>query len=157
MYQLMVEHTPEEDNQDWTKIEPSVSLLKSPKGYTADVWLQLAEGFFIQLLVMFTCLLPQNRQYWWSNGKFSKHTPHWLEGLPTSAVCPAGDCGLCSCWCCGLSEASGEEQEVLLNIRISKNSGDCRWKTLMWISYSCTNVDIVEMLDWKERWFESTE
>lgn len=32
MYQLMVEHTPEEDNQDWTKIEPSVSLLKSPKG-----------------------------------------------------------------------------------------------------------------------------
>lgn len=32
MYQLMVEHTLEEDNQDWTKIEPSVSLLKSPKG-----------------------------------------------------------------------------------------------------------------------------
>lgn len=32
MYQLMVEHTPEEDSQDWTKIEPSVSLLKSPKG-----------------------------------------------------------------------------------------------------------------------------
>ena len=32
LYQLMVEHTPEEENLDWTKIEPSVSLLKSPKG-----------------------------------------------------------------------------------------------------------------------------
>ncbi|KAG2455280.1 TMED9 protein, partial [Polypterus senegalus] len=32
LYQLMVEHTPEEENVDWTKIEPSVSLLKSPKG-----------------------------------------------------------------------------------------------------------------------------
>lgn len=32
LYQLMVEHTPEEENQDWSKIEPSVSLLKSPKG-----------------------------------------------------------------------------------------------------------------------------
>ncbi len=37
MYQLMVEHTPEDDTQDWTKIEPSVSLLKSPKGNTADM------------------------------------------------------------------------------------------------------------------------
>lgn len=36
MYQLMVEHTPEEDSQDWTKIEPSVSLLKSPKGTIED-------------------------------------------------------------------------------------------------------------------------
>ncbi|RXN35225.1 phospholipase D3-like isoform X2 [Labeo rohita] len=36
MYQLMVEHTPEEDNQDWTKIEPSVSLLKSPKDNIDD-------------------------------------------------------------------------------------------------------------------------
>lgn len=34
LYQLMVEHTPEEENQDWSKIEPSVSLLKSPKGTT---------------------------------------------------------------------------------------------------------------------------
>lgn len=32
LYQLMVEHSPEEENQDWSKIEPSVSLLKSPKG-----------------------------------------------------------------------------------------------------------------------------
>uniref|UniRef100_A0A3B3ZXA8 L-type lectin-like domain-containing protein n=1 Tax=Periophthalmus magnuspinnatus TaxID=409849 RepID=A0A3B3ZXA8_9GOBI len=32
LYQLMVEHSPEEENLDWTKIEPSVSLLKSPKG-----------------------------------------------------------------------------------------------------------------------------
>ena len=32
MYQLMVEHTAEEESQDWTKIEPSVNLLKSPKG-----------------------------------------------------------------------------------------------------------------------------
>ncbi|XP_023650788.1 vesicular integral-membrane protein VIP36 [Paramormyrops kingsleyae] len=36
MYQLMVEHTPEEDSQDWTKIEPSVSLLKSPKDNIDD-------------------------------------------------------------------------------------------------------------------------
>lgn len=32
LYQLMVEHSPEEESQDWSKIEPSVSLLKSPKG-----------------------------------------------------------------------------------------------------------------------------
>lgn len=32
LYQLMVEHTPEEESQDWSKIQPSVSLLKSPKG-----------------------------------------------------------------------------------------------------------------------------
>lgn len=37
MYQLMVEHTAEEDSQDWTKIEPSVSLLKSPKGSTFGI------------------------------------------------------------------------------------------------------------------------
>ncbi|XP_041917303.1 vesicular integral-membrane protein VIP36 isoform X2 [Alosa sapidissima] len=36
MYQLMVEHTQEEDNLDWTKIEPSVSLLKSPKDNVDD-------------------------------------------------------------------------------------------------------------------------
>ncbi|XP_073777549.1 vesicular integral-membrane protein VIP36 isoform X2 [Danio rerio] len=36
MYQLMVEHTLEEDSQDWTKIEPSVSLLKSPKDNIDD-------------------------------------------------------------------------------------------------------------------------
>ncbi|CAJ0968283.1 unnamed protein product [Ranitomeya imitator] len=32
LYQLMVEHPPDDENIDWTKIEPSVSLLKSPKG-----------------------------------------------------------------------------------------------------------------------------
>lgn len=32
LFQLMVEHTPEEENIDWTKIEPSVNFLKSPKG-----------------------------------------------------------------------------------------------------------------------------
>lgn len=32
LFQLMVEHTPDEENIDWTKIEPSVNLLKSPKG-----------------------------------------------------------------------------------------------------------------------------
>ncbi|XP_046876789.1 vesicular integral-membrane protein VIP36 isoform X2 [Hypomesus transpacificus] len=36
MYQLMVEHTTEEDSLDWTKIEPSVSLLKSPKDNIDD-------------------------------------------------------------------------------------------------------------------------
>ncbi|KAM8733541.1 vesicular integral-membrane protein VIP36 isoform 2-T2 [Acanthopagrus schlegelii] len=36
LYQLMVEHTPEEENLDWTKIEPSVSLLKSPKDNIDD-------------------------------------------------------------------------------------------------------------------------
>nr|KAF6480604.1 lectin, mannose binding 2 [Molossus molossus] len=33
LFQLMVEHTPDEENIDWTKIEPSVNFLKSPKGY----------------------------------------------------------------------------------------------------------------------------
>uniref|UniRef100_A0A3B3ZWF3 L-type lectin-like domain-containing protein n=1 Tax=Periophthalmus magnuspinnatus TaxID=409849 RepID=A0A3B3ZWF3_9GOBI len=36
LYQLMVEHSPEEENLDWTKIEPSVSLLKSPKDNIDD-------------------------------------------------------------------------------------------------------------------------
>ncbi|XP_005992439.1 vesicular integral-membrane protein VIP36 isoform X1 [Latimeria chalumnae] len=36
LYQLMVEHTPEEESMDWTKIEPSVSLLKSPKDNVDD-------------------------------------------------------------------------------------------------------------------------
>lgn len=35
LFQLMVEHTPEEENIDWTKIEPSVNFLKSPKGMFA--------------------------------------------------------------------------------------------------------------------------
>ncbi|XP_018425228.1 PREDICTED: vesicular integral-membrane protein VIP36 [Nanorana parkeri] len=36
VYQLMVEHSPEDENIDWTKIEPSVSLLKSPKDNVDD-------------------------------------------------------------------------------------------------------------------------
>lgn len=32
LFQLMVEHPVEDETVDWTKIEPSVSLLKSPKG-----------------------------------------------------------------------------------------------------------------------------
>uniref|UniRef100_A0A8C9W937 Lectin, mannose-binding 2 n=1 Tax=Scleropages formosus TaxID=113540 RepID=A0A8C9W937_SCLFO len=36
LYQLMVEHSAEDDNLDWTKIEPSVSLLKSPKDNIDD-------------------------------------------------------------------------------------------------------------------------
>lgn len=36
IYQLMVEHSPDEENIDWTKIEPSVSLLKSPKDNVDD-------------------------------------------------------------------------------------------------------------------------
>lgn len=32
LFQLMVEHPVEDDTVDWTKIEPRVSLLKSPKG-----------------------------------------------------------------------------------------------------------------------------
>lgn len=32
LFQLMVEHPVEDESVDWTKIEPSVSLLKSPKG-----------------------------------------------------------------------------------------------------------------------------
>jgi len=61
MYQLMVEHTPEEDNQDWTKIEPSVSLLKSPKGNTADVLVQTYSNCWqkdFSFNCMFTCFLP---------------------------------------------------------------------------------------------------
>ncbi|KAB0405896.1 hypothetical protein E2I00_015950, partial [Balaenoptera physalus] len=36
LFQLMVEHTPDEENIDWTKIEPSVNLLKSPKDNVDD-------------------------------------------------------------------------------------------------------------------------
>ncbi|XP_029439503.1 LOW QUALITY PROTEIN: vesicular integral-membrane protein VIP36 [Rhinatrema bivittatum] len=36
LFQLMVEHSPEDESIDWTKIEPSVSLLKSPKDNTDD-------------------------------------------------------------------------------------------------------------------------
>ncbi|XP_069507642.1 vesicular integral-membrane protein VIP36 [Ambystoma mexicanum] len=36
LFQLMVEHPPEDENVDWTKIEPSVSLLKSPKDNVDD-------------------------------------------------------------------------------------------------------------------------
>ncbi|ELK30947.1 Vesicular integral-membrane protein VIP36 [Myotis davidii] len=36
LFQLMVEHTPEEENIDWTKIEPSVNFLKSPKDNVDD-------------------------------------------------------------------------------------------------------------------------
>ncbi|XP_044882897.1 transmembrane emp24 domain-containing protein 9-like [Mauremys mutica] len=36
LFQLMVEHPPEKENIDWTKIEPSVSLLKSPKDNVDD-------------------------------------------------------------------------------------------------------------------------
>lgn len=32
LFQLMVEHPVEDETVDWTKIEPRVSLLKSPKG-----------------------------------------------------------------------------------------------------------------------------
>ncbi|XP_033617552.1 vesicular integral-membrane protein VIP36 isoform X3 [Fukomys damarensis] len=31
LFQLMVEHTPDEENIDWTKIEPGVNFFKSPK------------------------------------------------------------------------------------------------------------------------------
>lgn len=37
LFQLMVEHPLEDESVDWTKIEPSVSLLKSPKG---ELWPQ---------------------------------------------------------------------------------------------------------------------
>ncbi|XP_031453986.1 vesicular integral-membrane protein VIP36 [Phasianus colchicus] len=36
LFQLMVEHPLEDDTVDWTKIEPSVSLLKSPKDNVDD-------------------------------------------------------------------------------------------------------------------------
>ncbi|GAB5567091.1 vesicular integral-membrane protein VIP36 isoform X1 [Prionailurus iriomotensis] len=36
LFQLMVEHTPDEENIDWTKIEPSVNFLKSPKDNVDD-------------------------------------------------------------------------------------------------------------------------
>ncbi|XP_028909277.1 vesicular integral-membrane protein VIP36 [Ornithorhynchus anatinus] len=36
LFQLMVEHSPDEENIDWTKIEPSVSFLKSPKDNVDD-------------------------------------------------------------------------------------------------------------------------
>ncbi|MEQ2277928.1 Vesicular integral-membrane protein VIP36 [Xenotaenia resolanae] len=36
LYQLMVDHTQEEENLDWTKIEPSVSFFRSPKDNIDD-------------------------------------------------------------------------------------------------------------------------
>lgn len=43
LFQLMVEHTPDEENIDWTKIEPSVNFLKSPKGmYARPAWAWVA-------------------------------------------------------------------------------------------------------------------
>ncbi|CAO2596168.1 Vesicular integral-membrane protein VIP36 [Lemmus lemmus] len=36
LFQLMVERTPEEESIDWTKIEPGVSFLKSPKDNVDD-------------------------------------------------------------------------------------------------------------------------
>ncbi|XP_055285466.1 vesicular integral-membrane protein VIP36 [Moschus berezovskii] len=36
LFQLMVEHTPDEESIDWTKIEPSVNFLKSPKDNVDD-------------------------------------------------------------------------------------------------------------------------
>lgn len=51
LFQLMVEHTPDEENIDWTKIEPSVNFLKSPKGtcsWPLPLWafsgLELGQG-----------------------------------------------------------------------------------------------------------------
>lgn len=44
LFQLMVEHTPEEENIDWTKIEPSVNFLKSPKGNVCAAPPSLAHG-----------------------------------------------------------------------------------------------------------------
>lgn len=41
LFQLMVEHPLEDESVDWTKIEPSVSLLKSPKG---ELWPQNLSG-----------------------------------------------------------------------------------------------------------------
>ncbi|XP_018107750.1 vesicular integral-membrane protein VIP36 isoform X2 [Xenopus laevis] len=36
LYQLMVDHSSDDENIDWTKIEPSVSLLRSPKDNVDD-------------------------------------------------------------------------------------------------------------------------
>lgn len=57
LYQLMVEHSPEEENQDWSKIEPSVSLLKSPKGTCVVTETWTPRGGNVTLLLL---LPPDN-------------------------------------------------------------------------------------------------
>lgn len=70
LYQLMVEHSPEEESQDWTKIEPSVSLLKSPKGrfgatkkfFLID-FLCVYYLFFLFKRYIFFCICFKNKQW----------------------------------------------------------------------------------------------
>lgn len=53
LYQLMVEHSPEEESQDWTKIEPSVSLLKSPKGRFREMYSFILYVFCILFIIFY--------------------------------------------------------------------------------------------------------
>lgn len=73
LFQLMVEHTPDEENIDWTKIEPSVNFLKSPKG---------------------TCLTPILAWVWAARGGVGVG-PVWLRAYGPFAFAPSG----CGCGC----------------------------------------------------------
>lgn len=190
LYQLMVEHTPEEENLDWTKIEPSVNLLKSPKGtwqhdwHHATLWCQVDIFFWrilwlqeevkmrLPSLLMWLCWTdsghvkvivaalfpPPHRQYWRSYRKLPGHTPHWLEGLPASVVLSAGNRGVCCSGSGGLSEETGEEQEVLLRTEEKRcllcdelfSSQQVEHIQCEFFSpKDCTNVCIIEALRWE--------
>ncbi|KAJ8254976.1 hypothetical protein GJAV_G00199510 [Gymnothorax javanicus] len=70
LYQLMVVHTPEEDNMDWTRIEPSVSLLKSPEGAKQN---STSTGDGTEERYATTLMIQR---------AILQHSSHWLEGLP---------------------------------------------------------------------------
>lgn len=138
LYQLMVEHTPEEENQDWSKIEPSVSLLKSPKGTTvfSHILIHYVTFHSILLEVFFQLywnliyahdVLPLHevstgselnsllyRQHWRPHWKLPRHAADRMEGLPASAVCSARNCGVWRSGSCSFPQKTGKEQEVLL-------------------------------------------
>lgn len=127
LYQLMVEHSPEEESQDWSKIEPSVSLLKSPKGrWRERVGPPQVGGAFLSLgLGIVAGLLPLLgfcRQHRRPHRELPGNAAHRLEGLPAPAVLAAGNRGVCCGGSCGFPEETGEEQEVLLRRRRRRRS-----------------------------------
>uniref|UniRef100_A0A8C3ICL3 Lectin, mannose binding 2 n=1 Tax=Chrysemys picta bellii TaxID=8478 RepID=A0A8C3ICL3_CHRPI len=69
LFQLMVEHPPEEENIDWTKIEPSVSLLKSPKGESSGLWGPMIEGSCVIPSGLLSGQLPEG---WWPGKDLDK-------------------------------------------------------------------------------------
>lgn len=160
LYQLMVEHTPEEENQDWTKIEPSVSLLKSPKGgFNMNVsWNRVSPLLRVPSsrsswkwkgtwTLFFT-----DRQHRRSDRQLPRHPPHGLEGLPASAVCSAGDRGVRRGGSRGFPEEAGEEQEVLLKRGTSSERTVPRWQVEHMQCEFCFSEDCTNVCLWSTGW-----